>query len=107
MSGFAARALSGLFAVSWLVLPGFGLIDLSVTWNADWPQVLEAGWGLFATVIVAAAFVLFAVWPRTAMPTYCGDQEQQSGGLGQRTPLFSPPAPGDTSTLRRSCAPTS
>jgi hypothetical protein len=67
MSRFAARALSGLFAVSWLVLPGFGVIDLSVTWNADWPQVLEAGWGLFATVIVAAAFLVVAVWPRTAM----------------------------------------
>ena len=37
--------LSGLFAVSWFVLPGFAVIDLSVTWNADWPQVLEAGWG--------------------------------------------------------------
>ncbi len=62
----AARVLSGLFAVSWLAFPGFGLIDLSVTWNADWPQVLEAGWGLFATAIVAAAFVLLAVWPRAA-----------------------------------------
>jgi hypothetical protein len=68
MRGFAARALSGVFAFSWLVLPGFGVIDLSVTWNADWPQVLEAGWGLFASVIVAAAFVLLAVWPRAAMP---------------------------------------
>jgi hypothetical protein len=67
MRGFAARALSGLFAASWLVLPGFGLIDLSVTWNADWPQVLEAGWGLYATVIVASAFVLLAVCPRVAM----------------------------------------
>jgi hypothetical protein len=66
MRQLAARGLSGLFAVSWLVLPGFGLIDLSVTWNADWPQVLEAGWGLFATAIVAAAFVLIAVWPRAA-----------------------------------------
>jgi len=60
MRQLAARGLSGLFAVSWLVLPGFGLIDLSVTWNADWPQVLEAGWGLFATAIVAAAFVLIS-----------------------------------------------
>jgi hypothetical protein len=66
--GFAVRALSCLFAASWLVVPGFGLIDLSVTWNAEWPQVLEAGWGLFATVIVAAAFVRVAAWPRTAMP---------------------------------------
>jgi hypothetical protein len=58
------RVLAGLCAVSWLVLPGFGAIDLSVTWSADWPQVLEAGWGLFATVIVGAAFVLVSVRPR-------------------------------------------
>ena len=68
MRGLAARVLSGLFAVSWLVLPGFGVIDLSVTWSADWPQVLEAGWGLFATAIVAAAFALLAVRPRAVMP---------------------------------------
>ena len=67
MRGMAARVLAGLFALSWLVLPGFGVIDLSVTWSADWPQVLEAGWGLFATVIVAAAFVLLAVRPRTSL----------------------------------------
>ena len=63
-----ARGLAGLFAVSWIVLPGFGLIDLSVTWNADWPQVLEAGWGLFSTVIVGAAFVLIVVRPRASAP---------------------------------------
>jgi hypothetical protein len=67
MRAFAARVVSGLFAVSWLVLPGFGAIDLSVTWSADWPQVLEAGWGLFATVIVAAPFALLAGWPRAVM----------------------------------------
>ena len=57
-----------MFAISWLVLPGFSLIDLSVTWDADWPQVLEAGWGLFATAIVGAAFLLLAVRPRVFMP---------------------------------------
>ena len=62
------RVLAGLCGLSWLVLPGFGVIDLSVTWNADWPQVLEAGWGLFATAIVAAAFVLVAVRPRRSAP---------------------------------------
>jgi hypothetical protein len=62
------RVLAGLCAVSWLVLPGFGAIDLSVTWSADWPQVLEAGWGLFATVIVGAAFVLVCVRPRGSAP---------------------------------------
>lgn len=64
----AVRTLAGLFAVSWIVLPGFGAIDLSVTWSADWPQVLEAGWGLFFTVLVGAAFVLVAVRPRASMP---------------------------------------
>jgi hypothetical protein len=62
------RVLAGLCAVSWLVLPGFGAIDLSVTWDADWPQVLEAGWGLFATVIVGAAFVLVCLRPRASAP---------------------------------------
>jgi energy-converting hydrogenase Eha subunit E len=64
----AVRVLAGLCAVSWLVFPGFGVIDLSVTWSADWPQVLEAGWGLFATVIVGAAFVLVGVRPRGSAP---------------------------------------
>ena len=68
MRRLAACLLSGVFAISWLVLPGFGLIDLSVTWDADWPQVLEAGWGLFATAIVGAAFLMLAVRPRVSMP---------------------------------------
>ena len=40
------RVLAVLFALTWLVLPGFGLIDLSVTWDPDWPVVLEASWGV-------------------------------------------------------------
>ena len=64
MRRVAVRLLAGLFAVGWLVFPGFGAIDLSVTWDADWPQVLEAGWGLFFTVIVSAAFALVALGPR-------------------------------------------
>lgn len=64
MRGLSVRVVSGLCAASWLVLPGFGVVDLSVTWNAAWPQALEAGWGLFATVIVGAAFLLVAVHPR-------------------------------------------
>jgi hypothetical protein len=63
MRRIALRTCAGLFAVSWIVLPGFGAIDLAVTWSADWPQVLEAGWGLFATVIVGSAFLLVAVRP--------------------------------------------
>ena len=68
MRGTTARGLAGLFAVSWIVLPGFGVIDLSVTWDADWPQVLEAGWGLFSTVIVGAAFALIVTRPRASAP---------------------------------------
>jgi hypothetical protein len=64
----AACVLSGVFAVSWCVPPGFGGIDLSVTWNAEWPQVLEAGWGLFATVIVGASFAWLAVRPGVSVP---------------------------------------
>ena len=63
-----ARVLAALFAASWIVFPGFGVVDLSVTWSSDWPQVLEAGWGLFFTVLVGAAFVAVAVRPRSARP---------------------------------------
>ena len=56
-----------MFALVWLV-PGFGAIDLTVTWDPDWPQVLEAGWGVFFTFLVAAPFVLVAVRPGAARP---------------------------------------
>ena len=58
-----ARIVAIVSALGWLVLPGFGLIDLAVTWSPDWPQVLEAGWGLFFTVIVAGPFLLVAAAP--------------------------------------------
>lgn len=64
----AVRVLAGLCAASWLILPGFGVIDLSVTWDADWPQVLEAGWGLFTAVLVGAAFAVVVVRPRRSAP---------------------------------------
>jgi hypothetical protein len=67
----ALRACAALFAATWLVLPGFGLIDLTVTWDPDWPQALEGGWGLFSTIIVGAAFVLVATRPH-ATPTAIG-----------------------------------
>jgi hypothetical protein len=60
----ALRVAAVLFAVSWLVLPGFGLADLMVSWDPDWPVVLEAGWGLFMTVLVAGSFLTVAVRPR-------------------------------------------
>ena len=63
-----ARVLALLFAASWIVVPGFGAIDLSVTWDPDWPQVLEAGWGLFFTVLVGVPFVVIAARPRSAGP---------------------------------------
>jgi len=55
-----------LFAFGWIVLPGFGAIDLSVTWDPDWEQVLEAGWGLYFTAIVGLPFVVMAVRPQAS-----------------------------------------
>ena len=68
MRGVALRVLAAVFAAGWLVFPGFGLIDLSVTWSPDWAQVLEAGWGLFSTVLVAAAFLFIVIRPRNSVP---------------------------------------
>src|SRR6476620_2501035 len=62
------RVLAGLFATTWLVLPGFGLIALTVTWNAEWPQVLEAGWGMYMTALVAVPFVVLAMRSPTHPP---------------------------------------
>jgi len=62
------RAVAVCAAVSWLVFPGFGVADLLVTWNPAWAMLLEAGWGLFSTVLVAAAFVAVAVRPRRCAP---------------------------------------
>ncbi|WP_433334614.1 hypothetical protein [Dactylosporangium sp. CA-139066] len=62
------RVAAGVFALTWLVYPGFGLIDLSVTWDPFWAVALEAGWGLLFTVFVAAPFVWVAVRPRRAAP---------------------------------------
>ena len=64
----AARLLAVLSALGWLVLPGFGLIDLSVTWDPGWPVVLEASWGLFMTVLVGGSFLAVAVRPRRSAP---------------------------------------
>jgi hypothetical protein len=62
------RVLAVFFALTWLVLPGFGLIDLSVTWDADWPVVLEASWGVFMTVLVGGSFLAIAVRPARTAP---------------------------------------
>ena len=64
----AARLLAAFFALTWFVFPGFGLIDLSVTWDPDWPVVLEATWGVFMTVLVGGAFLAAAVAPSRTAP---------------------------------------
>jgi hypothetical protein len=63
-----ARGLAGFVALTWLVLPGFGLVDLGVTWDPDWPVVLEASWGVFMTVLVAGSFLTVAVRPNRSAP---------------------------------------
>jgi hypothetical protein len=60
------RLLAVLWALTWWVFPGFGLIDLSVTWDPGWPVVLEASWGVFMTVLVGGSFLTVAVRPRRA-----------------------------------------
>lgn len=63
----AARLLAVLFVLTWLLLPGFGLADLMVSWDPDRPVVLEASWGLFMTVLVAGSFATVVARPgRTA-----------------------------------------
>jgi hypothetical protein len=64
----AVRLLALFFALTWLVFPGFGLIDLSVTWDPDWPVVLEASWGVFMTVLVGGSFLAVALRPRRPVP---------------------------------------
>ncbi len=65
---FAARALAGFVALTWLVFPGFGLIDLTVTWDPEWPVVLEASWGVFMSVLVGGSFLVVTVTPRRTAP---------------------------------------
>ena len=64
----SVRVLAVFFALTWLLLPGFGLIDLSVTWDPDWPVVLEASWAVFMTVLVGGSFLAVAVRPTHAAP---------------------------------------
>jgi hypothetical protein len=60
------RILAGFLALTWVIVPGFGLVDLSVTWDPAWPQVLEAGWGLYMTLFVGIPFTAIAVRRRVA-----------------------------------------
>lgn len=70
MRAVVVRVIAAVCAASWFVLPGFGLVDLSVTWSSDWPQVLEAGWGLFFSVLVGAPFALVLFRLRGSMPGF-------------------------------------
>ena len=67
MLAVARRVIAGFFAVTWFTFPGFGLIDLSVTWDPAWPQVLEAGWGLYMTLFVGVPFAVIAVRGRVSL----------------------------------------
>ena len=64
----AVRVLAVLCALTWLVVPGFGLIDLAVSWDPEWPVVLEAGWGVFMTLLLAGSFLAVAIRPTRAAP---------------------------------------
>ncbi len=64
----SVRVLALLCALTWLVLPGSGLIDLSVTWDPAWPVVLEASWGGFMTVLLGGSFLVVAVRPQASAP---------------------------------------
>ena len=60
------RALLVVCTLTWWVLPGFGLIDLTVTWDPEWPVMLEAGWGVLFTVGVGLPFLVVAIRPGLA-----------------------------------------
>ena len=67
------RALLVLCTLTWWVLPGFGVIDLTVTWDPEWPVMLEAGWGVLFTVGVGLPFLVTAIRPparETSAPLY-------------------------------------
>lgn len=62
------RLLAAVLAAAALVFPGFGVPDLLVTWDPAWQVVLEAGWGVFMTVLVAVPLLTIAVAPGRAGP---------------------------------------
>ncbi len=65
---FLYGQLRPLFAVMALVVPGYGGIDLSLIWSAEWNPVLSGGWGVFFTVLIALPFLAVAVRPQLAAP---------------------------------------
>ncbi len=60
------RVLLVLCTLTWWVLPGMGVIDLTVTWDPTWPVMLEGGWGVLLTVGLGLPFLVAAVRPRLA-----------------------------------------
>ena len=60
------RVLLVLCSLTWWVLPGMGVIDLTVTWDPTWPVMLEGGWGVLLTVGLGLPFLVAAVRPRLA-----------------------------------------
>jgi hypothetical protein len=66
--GWLVRGVALVMALTALVVPGYGLIDLSDTWNAGGQPVLAGGWGLFFSVLVAVPFLVVAVRPHRAAP---------------------------------------
>jgi hypothetical protein len=69
--GLPVRLVAALFTVLALVAL-FGIVDLAVVFSPSdefRPIVmLEAGWGLLFTVLVAGAFAAVAMWPRRCTP---------------------------------------
>jgi hypothetical protein len=55
----SVQALAVFYALVWL-LPGFAIIDLTVSWSSSWPVMLEAGWGLMFGALIAAPFIALA-----------------------------------------------
>lgn len=55
----SVRALAVFYALVWL-LPGFAIIDLTVTWSSSWPVMLEAGWGLMFGALIPPPFIALA-----------------------------------------------
>jgi hypothetical protein len=60
------RILVGLSTLTWWVIPGMGIADLGVTWDEDWPAVLEAGWGLLCTLGLGLPLLAAALRPTLA-----------------------------------------
>ena len=65
MPPLLVRPVAALVALWWWI-PFFGIIDLTVTWDPDWPVMLEAGWGLFFLLFVGLPFMVLAVRPTAA-----------------------------------------